>query len=127
MKPFARRSVVYIFTPTPAGRESIELIGAGCMDKLEIADVGDYLHPEVRFSGSGGPDCVITNMAAMGFDADRRRMYLRGCFQGVDQKDVLDNMGFVVDTSRAEAVPPPSTEEVEILREKCEPQRLILD
>jgi len=37
MKPFARRSVVYIFTPTPAGRESIELIGAGCVDKLEIA------------------------------------------------------------------------------------------
>jgi glutaconate CoA-transferase subunit B len=36
-------------------------------------------------------------------------------------------MGFVVDTSRAEAVPPPSTEEVEILREKCDPQLLILD
>ena len=74
----------------------------------------------------GGPACVITDMAIMGFDADTRQMYLKGCFEGVDKETVLENMGFAVDTSRAAPVPPPSAEELAILRETCDPQRLIL-
>ncbi|WP_319523644.1 CoA-transferase [Breoghania sp.] len=74
----------------------------------------------------GGPACVITDMAIMGFDEQSRRMVLRGCFAGVTKETVLDNMGFSVDTSRAETIPPPSAEELAILREKCDPQRLIL-
>jgi glutaconate CoA-transferase, subunit B len=161
------------------GRRVVGIMGAAQIDiygNLNSTVIGDYLHPKVRFSGSGGacdvasfvgrtiifmqhakrkfvpkldyltspgwidgrdgrmkigltdggPACVVTNLAIMGFDADSRRMYLRGCFQGVDQKDVLDNMGFSVDTSRAEAVPPPSAQELAILRDTCDPQRLIL-
>ena len=74
----------------------------------------------------GGPACVITNMAIMGFDPDSKKMVLKGCFEGVSRKTVLDNMGFAVDVSQAEQIPPPSAEELAILREKCDPQRLIL-
>jgi len=74
----------------------------------------------------GGPACVITDKAVMGFDAESKKMFLRGCFQGVSETEVLDNMGFAVDTSRARPVPSPSADELSILREKCDPQRLIL-
>ena len=69
---------------------------------------------------------MITNMAVMGFDAGSKKMFLRGCFPGVGEAEVLDNMGFPVDTSRAQPIQPPSSEELSILREKCDPQRLIL-
>jgi glutaconate CoA-transferase subunit B len=74
----------------------------------------------------GGPACVITDMAIMGFDADTKKMYLKGCFEGISKAEVLHNMGFAVDVSRARDIAPPSTEELAILREKCDPQRLIL-
>ena len=161
------------------GRRVVGIMGAAQIDpygNLNSTVIGDYHHPKVRFSGSGGacdvasfvsrtiifmqharrkfvpkldyltspgwldgpdgrrkaglpeggPACVITNMAVMGFDAESRRMYLKGCFQGVGEEEVLDNMGFAVDTSRARPIAPPSAEELSILREKCDPQRLIL-
>jgi glutaconate CoA-transferase, subunit B len=161
------------------GRNVVGIMGAAQIDlygNLNSTVIGDYAHPTVRFSGSGGacdvasfvsrtlifmqharrkfvpkldyltspgwldgpegrrnaglpeggPECVITNLAIMGFDADSRKMYLKGCFQGVEKKDVLDNMGFAVDTSRAADVPAPTAQELMILREKCDPQRLIL-
>jgi len=74
----------------------------------------------------GGPECVITDMAIMGFDAKTRKMYLKGCFPGITTETVLESMGFAVETDRAETVAPPSAEELAILRETCDPQRLIL-
>jgi glutaconate CoA-transferase subunit B len=74
----------------------------------------------------GGPSCVITNMAIMGFDTQTKRMVLKGCFQGVRKEDVLENMSFAVDTSQATRIQPPSAQELSILRDKCDPQRLIL-
>jgi glutaconate CoA-transferase subunit B len=161
------------------GQQVVGIMGAAQIDiygNLNSTVIGDYSHPTVRFSGSGGacdvasfvsrtiifmqhakrkfvpkldyltspgwldgpdgrknaglpgggPSCVITNMATMGFDADSRQMYLKGCFKGVSKRDVLENMGFVVDTSQATRIQPPSAEELAILRQKCDPQRLIL-
>ncbi len=73
-----------------------------------------------------GPACVITNKAIMAFDDTSKQMYLHGCFPSVSQADVLENMGFAVDTSRAGAIAPPSAKELSILRDKCDPHRLIL-
>ncbi len=75
----------------------------------------------------GGPSAVITNMAIMRFDDRTREMYLAGCYPGIAPADVLDNMGFDIDVSRAEQVEPPSPQELEILRDQCDPQRLILE
>ncbi len=74
----------------------------------------------------GGPAAVVTNMAVMGFDEETKNMYLRGCYPGITPGQVQDRMSFPVDLSRAVPVPAPTEAELSILREKCDPQRLIL-
>lgn len=74
----------------------------------------------------GGPSTVITNKAKLGFDAETRRMVLLGYFPGVSMAEIHEGMGFDVDTSRAEEIREPSEEELRILRERCDPDRLIL-
>jgi glutaconate CoA-transferase subunit B len=74
----------------------------------------------------GGPAAVITNLAVMGFDGRTREMFLQGCYPGVSPEQILENMSFEVDVSRSREVAPPSKEELHILREICDPQRLIL-
>jgi glutaconate CoA-transferase, subunit B len=75
---------------------------------------------------AGGPTVVITNMAVFRFDEITKKMYLAGYYPGITKEQILENMGFDVDVSRAEEVPPPNADEIKILREKCDPQRLIL-
>jgi glutaconate CoA-transferase subunit B len=53
-------------------------------------------------------------------------MVLRGTYPGIDPQQVLDNMGFEVDVSASRPVDPPTGQELRILREVCDPQRLIL-
>jgi len=75
---------------------------------------------------AGGPQLVITNMAVMRFDEETREMYLAGYYPGIKPQNVLAHMEFPVEISRAREVAPPSEHELRILREKCDPQRLIL-
>jgi glutaconate CoA-transferase subunit B len=74
----------------------------------------------------GGPSAVITDMAVMGFDDDTREMILKGVYPGIEPQTVLEHMSFTVDVSRCEAVSPPSPDELQVLRQACDPQRLIL-
>jgi len=74
----------------------------------------------------GGPTVVITNMAVFRFDESTKRMYLAGYYPGITVQQILENMEFAVDVSHAAEVPPPTPDELKILREKCDPQRLIL-
>lgn len=73
-----------------------------------------------------GPTAVITNMARLGFDKDTRRMFLEGYFPGVSPQQIQENMGFDIDISRALEITPPSSKELDTLRDVCDPQRLIL-
>ncbi|MBW2177022.1 MAG: ketoacid-CoA transferase [Deltaproteobacteria bacterium] len=162
------------------GKRVVGILGAAQIDRygnLNSTVIGDYHHPKVRFSGSGGaadvasfvqrsiifmqqekrkfveqldyltspgwlgggddrkkaglcdggPWLVITNMAVMGFDETSKEMYLKACFPGITPDDVLANMGFEIDVKQAEATPEPTPRELTILREQCDPQRLILD
>ncbi|MFZ0241851.1 MAG: CoA-transferase [Desulfobacterales bacterium] len=161
------------------GRQVVGIMGAAQIDRygnLNSTVIGDYRHPRVRFSGSGGacdvasfvgrtiifmqhekrkfvnrldyltspgwlrgaggreeaglapggPAVVITNMAVMAFDDTSREMYLAALFPGISAAQVLDHMEFDVDVSRAQAFLPPTAVELAILRERCDPQRLIL-
>ena len=161
------------------GKRVIGIMGAAQIDRfgnLNSTVIGDYHHPRVRFSGSGGacdvasfvsrsiifmqhaqrkfvprvdyitspgwlegeqsrqtaglpgqgPTLVVTDMATMGFDEDSREMFLQGYYPGVTTDAILDKMGFEVDTTRAQPVSPPTPRELQILREICDPQRLIL-
>ena len=74
----------------------------------------------------GGPMMVITNMGTMGFDDTTKEMYLSGYYPGITPEQILEKMEFSVDVSRAGEVAPPTAEELRILREECDPQRLIL-
>ncbi len=74
----------------------------------------------------GGPQTVITDMAVMGFDPESREMLLRGTYPGIAPEQVLENMGFDIDVSGSRPVDPPTAQELKILREVCDPQRLIL-
>jgi glutaconate CoA-transferase subunit B len=74
----------------------------------------------------GGPSTVITNMAIMAFGENDKRMYVKNNFPGISPQKIQDNTGFPIDISRAESLDPPTTEELRILREVCDPQGLIL-
>lgn len=74
----------------------------------------------------GGPIMVITNMGVMRFDDTTKEMYLAAYYPGISPDEILGRMEFSVDTSRAVEAIPPTEEELKLLREKCDHQRLIL-
>jgi glutaconate CoA-transferase subunit B len=74
----------------------------------------------------GGVHVVITNMAVMRMDADSGEMYLDRYYPGISPEAILNHMQFTVDISRARQADPPTAEELSILRDRCDPQRLIL-
>jgi glutaconate CoA-transferase subunit B len=96
----------------------------------------DYLTSPGQLGGSGsraqaglrpgGVSLVVTNLAVMRFDRPSGRMYLDQYYPGVSIEQILDNMEFAVDASRAVQATPPTPEELAVLRGKCDPQRLIL-
>ena len=73
-----------------------------------------------------GPSCVVTDMGIMGFEDDSKRMYVKEIYPGVDPRDIRDNTGFNIDMSRAVPTAAPKPSELKILREKTDPERLIL-
>jgi len=75
---------------------------------------------------AGGPHRVITDMGIMGFDDLSKQMFLKGYYPGITPDNILENMEFEIDISRAQEVLAPTSNELELLREKCDPQRLIL-
>jgi glutaconate CoA-transferase subunit B len=105
-------------------------------EKRKFVNKVDYLTSPGHLTGKdgrkkaglipGGPELVITNMAVMRFDDETKEMYLSGYYPGTTKEEILDNMEFDVDVSRAVEVEAPTTNELTILREKCDPQRLIL-
>jgi glutaconate CoA-transferase subunit B len=74
----------------------------------------------------GGPHRVITDMGVMGFDEESKQMFLEGYYPGVTPADILGKMEFEIDVCRAKEVLAPNPEELRLLREKCDPHRLIL-
>lgn len=73
-----------------------------------------------------GPSIVITNMGVMGFEETSKEMYLKSYYPGITPQKILENMEFAVDISKAHEEEPPTAEELRILREEIDPQRLIL-
>ena len=57
---------------------------------------------------------------------DTKEMFLEAYFPQTRPAEILDNMDFGVDIARAVELEPPSREELRILRERCDPDRLIL-
>ena len=77
--------------------------------------------------GHGGPACVISDRALLRFDAVNKNMYLDRYYPGTTPEEIQFHTGFSLDLTRAASVEPPTAEELRILRQEVDPQRLILD
>jgi glutaconate CoA-transferase subunit B len=74
----------------------------------------------------GGPYRVVTDMGIMGFDDKSKKMFLLGYYPEISPEKILENMEFDIDISIAKEVDAPTLIELSLLREKCDPQGLIL-
>lgn len=74
----------------------------------------------------GGPIAVVTDLCLLRFDDESKRMYLAERYPGVTDAMVIEHTGFEIDVSRAVEAEPPSADELRILRDEVDPQRLIL-
>ena len=73
---------------------------------------------------AGGMFRVVTDLALIGFDSERRQMSVLALHEGVTREQVLDNTGFdlAFDDTLAETAPP-SSDELAVLRE-LDPEQL---
>jgi len=69
---------------------------------------------------------VVTNLCVLGFDDETHEMYLAERYEGVTPEQVQEHTGFPLDVSRSTVAEPPEAEELRILRDEVDPQRLIL-
>ena len=75
----------------------------------------------------GGVSVVVTNLGVMRFEKNNDKMYLDKFYPGITLKKILENTEFDMNVSKATQADPPTKIELKILREECDPQRLILD
>jgi glutaconate CoA-transferase subunit B len=74
-----------------------------------------------------GPYRVVTNLAVMGYHPESKQMMLVATQPGVTVQQVIDNTGFEIDIAeKVEQNPPPSGEELRILREEVDKDRLYI-
>jgi len=73
----------------------------------------------------GGPIAVVTDLGIMKFEPVTKEMYLAEYYPGVLVDRIIENTGFSIDVSKAVEAVAPSDEELSILREVVDPQRLL--
>jgi len=74
----------------------------------------------------GGPVSVITNMGVMRFNEKTKEMYLASHHPGISVQEILSNTEFDLNTSGALETEPPTVEELDLLRNKIDPEGLFL-
>ena len=74
-----------------------------------------------------GPAYVVSTLALMDFDPESKRMRLKATHPGVSMEEVVAATGFeLVLPGKAEVTEPPSVEELRLLREEIDPERLYI-
>lgn len=74
-----------------------------------------------------GPYRVVTNLAVLGYHPESKRMMLLATQPGIHLQQVLDNTGFeLLVAENVEENPPPTPEELRILREEVDRYRLYI-
>ena len=74
----------------------------------------------------GGVTAVITNKCVIRFNEDNKDMFVSEYFQGCEPKAIREDTGFDLDISQAKEMKCPSIEELRILRNEVDPDRLII-
>ncbi len=80
-----------------------------------------------RLGLAGGPDLVITDMGVYHFDPETREMVLASIHPGITLQTIRENIGWDVKvTQDLTETPPPSAEEIRIIRNDLDPQGIFL-
>ncbi|HYA49085.1 MAG TPA: CoA-transferase, partial [Burkholderiales bacterium] len=74
----------------------------------------------------GGPSTVVTTMGVMRFRPGSASVYLASFHPGLGPEAVARETGFALDVSEAQETPPPTSEELRILREDVDPEGIFL-
>lgn len=74
----------------------------------------------------GGPSVVVTTKGVMRFDPKTKAMYLASYHPGLTAQAVADDTAFPLETARATETPVPGEEELRILRQVVDPERIFL-
>lgn len=74
----------------------------------------------------GGPSTVVTTMGVMRFRTDSKEIYLASYHPGLKARSVAEATGFALDIKEAAETIPPAEEELRILREEVDPEKIFL-
>lgn len=73
----------------------------------------------------GGPEYIITPLAVFSFDTPSFEARLRYLMPGIKLDQIIDQTGFSFDHSEVEELQPPTNEELQVLREKVDPEGML--
>jgi glutaconate CoA-transferase subunit B len=108
------------------------------MDDRRFVPQVDFITTPGYLSGKGareeaglpegtGPYKVITNLCILGYDDETCRMKIESLHPGVTVEKVQENCGFeLLVADKLETTPPPTDEELRILREQVDPDGYII-
>jgi glutaconate CoA-transferase subunit B len=108
------------------------------MDNRRFVERVDFITTPGYLNGKGarekaglpantGPYKVITNLCILGYDDETCRMRIESLHPGVSVEQVQDNCGFeLLKAKSLEITPPPTQEELRILREEVDPDGYII-
>ncbi len=119
-----------------AGSLAAEVIIFMQHEKRRFVETPDYLTSPGWIKGGnsrrkaglprGGPVAVVSNLGVMKFKAETREMYLAEYYPGITPQSIAEHTGFFLDIAAAVESAPPTPQDLRILREEIDPQRLIL-
>jgi glutaconate CoA-transferase subunit B len=107
-------------------------------DRRRFVERVDFITTPGYLSGPGareaaglprgtGPYRVVTSLAILGYDDVSKGMTLLATQPGVDVEVVAENTGFeLLIAEQVEASPPPTDEELRVLREEVDPEHLYI-
>ena len=107
-------------------------------DKLRFLEKIDFITTPGYLSGPGareaaglprdtGPYRVVSNLAVLGFHPESKRMMLLATQPGIEVDQVIENTGFeLIIVDKVEDNPPPTDEELRILRQEVDRNRLYI-
>jgi glutaconate CoA-transferase subunit B len=75
----------------------------------------------------GGPSAVVTTMGVMRFKPETKEMYLDRTYPGIAAEEVAQATGFELDITKACEASVPTAEELRILRDLVDPERVFLN
>lgn len=74
----------------------------------------------------GGPSVVVTTMGVLRFHPDSKQLYLSSYHPGLSARQVAQNTGFRLPIQGATQTPVPTADELHILRDLVDPERVFL-